>query len=379
MHGAGQIDAARFSATMMGLTPSASITAALRTAKNVVNEQLSQHGGAHALRSLHASLVAAASGADIIPIRIARLVFTDVLGADSRGHVETLLHEAGATLEFEAISARGVCEMLRSSLSRHARATLDAVWAQVGGRNEMAATLTVTALAEAPLKSLSLVAGLLARDFTQTWGKPVSSNPNVVTYTEWIDYGRDLRSSAGSDDAFINILNAAFGAVAAFDVASARAPPGSPQGTVRARRAMMLEAEATTGMPPSPGSLLPRRGPAPGPASESTGVPVCLNQPLGRYFPSVAYEPMFGKGSSIAVPNGTLLSGIAANGGWAAMSRPAGSSFLPGATTLGGDGVRGRDDGATTIGSMAQTYTRVRHFKSTSGYLQGNYVKPGSR
>lgn len=374
VHGAGQINAARFSTTMMGLTPSASISPALRTAKNVVNEQLAHRGGAHALRSLHSALVDAVNGSDIIPIRIARLVFTETIGADSRGHVETLLHEAGATLEFEAISARGICEMLRSSLSRHARATLDAVWAQVGGRNAVATTLTVAALAEAPSKSLSLIAGLLTRDFAHTWGSPVSASSDVVTYAEWIDYGRDLRSSAGSDEAVINILSEAFGAVAAYDVVSARAPPGSPQGTVRARRAMMLEAEAATGMP-SPGSLLPRRGPAPGPASESTGVPICLNQPLGRYFPSIAYEPMFGKGSSIAVPNGTLLSGITSNGGWAGMSRPAGASFLPGATV--GDGV-GRDDGATSV-SIAQTYTRVRHFKSTSGYLQGNWIKPGSR
>ena len=378
--GSGHVDATRFAHTLLDLVPSAHKSPALRSAQSIVSEHLSKRGGAHALRALHAALFEAACGRDIVSINIARRVLAAAVGSEARGHIEILLHEASVTLAHQAVSARALTEMMRSSLTRRTRAVLDVVWAEAeaGARNTKT-TVTVAALAVAPSKSISLAGGLIARDFYDVWGTPSSSHRDVVTYAEWVDYGRDLRTAAGSDDAFVGVLSSAWGANAHYDADEERAPPGSPTGTLRARRAAAMQFEATTGLRAEQ-SKMPRKGAPPGPASEATGVPVILSQPLGRYFAATAYEPMFGRGSAIPVPNGTLISGIGSSG-WAAMSRPAGTSFLHGTSLAVGNMMGSLRPGSTFGGSvtsprgtatMAETYAKVRHHKMQTGYMQNN-------
>ena len=371
-HGAGRIDAARFSSVVLGIVPTADSSALLRDAKTVACEAITRRGGPHALRFLHRSLIEASQNQDRVPLHVARAVVTAAVGAEARGHAETILRECSSVYDFECVSAKTLCDMLRVPLTRRARAALDSAWAKVGGAAGAGARLRVSALAAAPRQALSLAGGLISRDFAESWGAPVSASADFVSYTEWLDYGRDVGAAAGSDEAFAGVMAAAWGIAPAWDARSAKAMPGSPLATFRARldAGDMTDAAAATS----------RRGGNTGPASEASGVPVCLGQPLGRHFAPSAYEPMFGVGSAVAVPSGTLLAGGGSNV-WPAQ-RLAGTTFLAGATLGGSSSATAHGAGdsmsASSVsrgGHLAETYARVRHTKTQSGYLQGNYTK----
>jgi hypothetical protein len=350
VHGAGRVDAERVAAGVLGAVPSAEPSRALRCAREALAEALARRGGVHGLRALGAALHAAAAGAGAaarLSPRAARAVLDAELGGEARAAADALVREAARPAGGASLRAAALVEALRGPLSRRARAAADAAWARAGG----GPALPVAALAAAPARALSLAGGLIAADFARVWGGALSASAERVTASEWLDYARDVRAAAGSDAAFAGALAGAWGGAPAPWSPRDDALPGSPAAAVREP-------------PPHSPTAAARRAAASPLGSEATAVPVVLGAALGRSFAAHAHEPMFGAGSRVAVPNAALL------------GRAAGGGVAEAAATRAAHASRARDAAdaaraAAAAAAAAATYARVRHTKTTSGFLLG--------
>jgi len=349
--GGGALCVKTFSRALLGLSPRGDGSHVLRVSTSRLCATLARGGGApHGVRALALALAAAGRGAPL-PVHAARGVCARALGVPDSSELAALLGEASRPHGFAFVRAEEVADMLRGPLSARARAALAAVWAAAGGGRSAGGSLPLAALAAAPGRALSLAGGAVAKDFGALWGPPLTSSPAAASFEEWLDYGRDLLAAVGrSEEALEALLASAWGVAPAPWSPAAAALPGSPAALVRTARA--LGAPALGGSARGGGGSPPPPKRVPGPASEASGVPLCLGQTLRREFAPMGYEEAYPGALRLVAQ---ALPAVPFGAG-APAARPLGSTFAPVAEP--------------PRANVASLYQSVRHIKSVSGFLQ---------
>ncbi len=404
VHAGGSVSAQAFAGGLLGLRARADTSPALRCAVVEVRRALGAVGGVHAVRRLALELLQggrAAGASGLLSVRAALAECSSALQHRAEGELGVLLREASRPHSPAAsVRASELVDMLRPRLTARCRAALLGAWEACGGRQGHA--LPLAALARAPAASQHALGELTARDFAVLWGAPLSAAPATVAWEEWLDYGRDVLATCSSEEGLLKLLQAAFGLQEGgqWEPAQHQPRPGSPGEALRSLRQMSSTAAAAAavaaasgggrgsssssssggfrgatstslfGPVPSirgwePASSPPPRGRAPGPASEATGVPVCLAQPLLRPFEPRGWE-VFAKG--VMQPYHAPATAGAAFGGGGATLRPTGSTFLP-------QPVPPRPLPAG-LGSVAELYKSQRSVPCVmGGYLQSGATR----
>jgi hypothetical protein len=345
--GGGALSVRDFSRAVLGLSPRGDGSHVLRVSVARLCATLSRGGAApHGVRALVHALAVAGRGAPL-PVPAARGVCARALGVSDSSELAALLGEASRPHAYAHVVAEEVADMLRGPLSARARAALAAAWGAAGGRPGGAGTLPLSALAAAPARALSLHGGAVARDFSALWGPPLTASATAASFDEFVDYGRDVFAAVGrSEEALEAVLRGAWGAAPVHWAPAAAVLPGSPVALVRATLDGSARGGGGGGASPPP----PKR--VPGPASEASGVPLCLGQTLRREFPPVGYEAAY---PGALRPVTQALPAVPFGAGQPA-ARPLGSTYAPIVEP--------------PRANVAALYATVRHLPSISGYLQ---------
>ncbi len=413
-YGDGVVRSVDFARSLVGFTPRGDASPSLRVACREVRAALSSTMGIHGLRRLAQELLRGGEGA--LSVRAAKALLSRVLGGRAGGEVGVVVGEASRPHAYTHVTPREVVDMLRPALTRTSRLALQATWVGCGGRLGMGggveaggagegggggggggsggSSLPLSALARPTTTSLHLLAGEVAKDFTELWGTPLTASPSVVTFKEWLEYGRDVLGCAGGEEGLVRLLKVAFGLDGGWGgvgdgaagastltfapLASPTPLPGSPVAALRALRTSAFFPSATARVAPlalagepgmtgrfaPPPAFPPRVSQRSGAASEASGVPAILNQPLGRALPSRGWET-FKYG--VLQPFTSEVKPVPFGDG-DARAKPHGATFLPphypptGTATLpkGMPSVAGLWKGANSNPMMMGGYTQTR-------------------
>jgi hypothetical protein len=357
--GGGALRVSDFVAALLGLSPRGDGSHVLRVSAARLCATLARGGAApHGVRALAAALAAAAGGAPL-PVPAARRICARALSVPDSSELNALLGEASRPHGYQHVKAEEVVDMLRGPLSGRARAALCAVWAAAGGApgggggSGGALPLPLRALAAGPARALTLAGGAVLAGFGALWGPPLTSSSATVTFDEWLDYGRDLFAGVGrSEEALEALLAGAWGVVAPTWAPAGAVLPGSPAALVRTARGMWPPLGGSGRGGGGGGASPPPPKRAPGPASEASGVPLCLGQTLRREFAPLGYEESYPGALRLVTQ---ALPAVPFGAGQPA-ARPLGSTFAPLVEP--------------PRQNVAALYLGARHIRSVSGFLQ---------
>jgi len=336
-YGEGLLRSDDFARGVLGVAPRSDSSHVLRVAAGEVREALSASLGLHGVRRVALELLRAGSE---LGVRAARALLHKALGERGSGSgaagLEILLNEASRPHGYNKVLTAEVVEMLRCTLTRSGRSALAATWASAGGRAGGGGSLPLSALARAPASSLHLNAATVSKDFAQLWGAPLTLSSSVVRWEEWLDYGRDLAGGGGGESGLLDILRAAWALPvhhsAGGETTGAPPLPGSPVAALGSLATSAFFPSATARLGNETGRVQqatarfpPRNGGMVGGASESTGMPAILSQPLGRAIASKGWES-FRYG---VLQPFTAQVVVEPFGAGAPAARPVGGTFVP--------------------------------------------------